>query len=123
MKRNIVEWLVLAVSLAGIVALAAVLVVEGLSEGRPADPRVELRIAEARQGTLGWIVPAVVSNGGGEAIEAVLLEASAPVGGKPETSEVELDYLPARTTVDVAFSFSAEPSGPVSVRLVGYRVP
>jgi len=122
-RRNAIEWLVLGVSIAGIVLLVAVLTIESLTESRPADPRVELRPAEARQGTLGWIVPAEVSNGGDEAVEAVLLEATATVGAQTEVSEIEIAFLPSGTTVAVAFGFSAQPSDEVTVRLVGYRVP
>ena len=123
MRRNIVEWAVLGASIVGIVMLAGVLVSEGLSETRPPDPTVELRLAEARQGAAGWIVPASVSNGGDEAAEAVVLEAGATVDGREEISELEVNFLPAGTTVEVAFGFSARPSGDVVVRLVGFRVP
>lgn len=123
MKRNLIEWAVLLASVAAIVLLVAVLVVEALGESRPADPRVEVRPGEARAGALGWIVPATVTNGGDAAAEALLLEASATVGGEPETSQVEVDFLPAQTAVDIAFAFSAPPDGAVSVRLIGFRLP
>ncbi len=123
MKRNLLEWAVLAVSLLSIVVVVGVLVAEGLAEQRPADPRVELHADRARQGELGWIVPASVSNGGDEAVEAVVIEARADVGGADEMSTVEVMHLPAGTTVEIAFSFSDEPDGEVSVRLIGYRVP
>lgn len=123
MKRNAVEWIVLATSVIAILALVVVLVIEGLASARPADPQIELRPAEARQATLGWIIPATLSNAGDEAVEAVLLEASAQVGEAPEVSSLEVDFLPAGTDVEVAFSFSRQPSGDVTVRLVGYRVP
>lgn len=123
MKRNAIEWLVLLASVAGIVVLVGTLVVVGLTETQPADPQIELHTAEARQGTLGWLLPATLSNGGDEAVEAVLLEATARVAGTEEKSELEVDFLPAGTNVEVSFSFSAQPDGEVSVRLVGYRVP
>jgi uncharacterized protein (TIGR02588 family) len=123
MKRNLVEWAVLAVSAFAIIGLVGVLVVEGLNESRPADPRVVLLTQNARPGSAGWLLPAEVTNDGDEAAEAVLIEASALVDGEPETSELEIDYLPAGTKVEVVFAFSAEPQGEVSVRLVGFRVP
>jgi uncharacterized protein (TIGR02588 family) len=122
-RRNLIEWTVLVVSVAGIVLLVGVLVVEGLTEGRPADPVVELRPAEARQGNLGWIIPATVGNAGDESVEAVVLEASAVVGQQREVSELELNFLPAGTTVEVSFAFSRQPAGEVTVRLVGFRLP
>lgn len=122
-SRNVVEWAVLALSVLSIGVLVGALVVEGLSESRPPDPRVELLTDQARAGAAGWIVPAEVVNDGDQAAQAVVLEASATVDGKEETSEIEIDYVPAATTVEIAFAFSAEPDGEVTVRLVGYRSP
>jgi uncharacterized protein (TIGR02588 family) len=121
--RNAVEWSVLAVSVLGILVLVVVLVVEGLGESRPADPQVELRTSEARQASLGWIVPASVTNAGDEAAEAVMLEATAEIAGEAEVSEIEVNFLPAGSAVEIAFSFSAQPTGEVTVRLVGFRQP
>lgn len=123
MKRNAVEWVVLAISVLGIVVLVGVLAAAGLSAARPANPRVELRVAEARQGAAGWIIPATVLNEGDEAAEEVLLEATAEVGGSTETSELVIEFLPSGTSVEAAFSFSAQPTGPVGVRLVSFRSP
>lgn len=123
MKRNAVEWAVLAVSVLAIALLVGALVVEGLNESRPANPQVELHADEARSGTLGWIVPATVSNDGDEAVQAVILEAEATVNGEPEVSELEVPFLPAGSSVELAFSFSAQPSSEVTVRLVGFRLP
>lgn len=123
MKRNIIEWAVLAASAIAITVLVAALVVEGLNEDRPANPQVELRPAEARQGSLGWILPATVRNDGDVAVETVILEAQATVAGELETSELEVSFLPGGSSVDVAFAFSAQPSDEVTVRLVGFRLP
>ncbi len=123
MKRNLVEWAALLISVAGIAVLVSVLVVAALTETQPADPRIELHMAEARSGQLGWIVPATLFNEGDEAVEAVILEASATVGGEMEVSEMEVDFLPAGTSVEVAFAFSQQPDGAIDVRLVAYRLP
>lgn len=123
MKRNAVEWAVLAISVAAIAALVGVLVVTGLSESQPADPQVQLRVEESRPGALGWIVPATVSNGGDEAVQAVVLEATATVAGAEEVSELQVDHLPAGTEVEVSFGFRGQPEGEVTVRLVGFQVP
>jgi uncharacterized protein (TIGR02588 family) len=122
-QRNIVEWIVLVTSVVAIALVVGVLVVEGLQEQAPANPRVELLADQARPGEEGWIIPANISNAGDEAAEAVVIEASAEVGGETERSELELDFLPAGTTVEVAFAFSAQPDGEISVRLVGFRIP
>lgn len=123
MKRNIVEWAVLAVSVLAIVVLVAVLLAEGLDGTRPADPQVTLRRSEARVASSGWIVPADIYNNGDAAAEAVVLEASATVDGELETSEIVVAFLPPATTVQVAFAFSGEPDGEIALRLVGYLEP
>jgi len=123
MKRNAIEWVVLGVSVAGIVVLVGALIIEGLGGQRPADPEVEVHTAEARQGAQGWIVPVTVRNGGDEAVEAVIFEAHATVDGNSDASQLEVDFLPAGTSVEAAFAFTAQPAGEVTVRLVSYRVP
>ena len=123
MRRNVVEWAVLVASVAAILVLVGVLLIAALGESQLADPRVELHTSEARAGALGWIVPATVTNGGGEAAEDVVLEASATVGGQTEISEIAVEFLPAQTAVEIAFAFSARPEGALSVRLVGFRLP
>lgn len=123
MKRNAVEWLVLVASVLAIVALVGLLVAEGLRESEPPAPTVELRLDEARQAPSGWIVPATVSNAGDRAAQAVVIEATATIAGSEETSELEVDFLPAGSSVEVAFAFSAAPDGEIAVRLVSFREP
>ena len=123
MKRNALEWAVIIVSVLSIALLVGVLVIEGLNESRPPNPTIEVRLAEARESSLGWIVPAAVTNEGDQAAEAVVIEATATVDGETETSEQEINFLPAGTEVELAFAFSAAPEGEVTFRLVGYRVP
>ena len=123
MKRNAVEWVVLAVSVVGIVVLVGTLVAAGLSAPQPANPTVELRHAEARQGAAGWIIPATIRNDGDEAAEEVLLEAATEVAGSREVSELVVQFLPAGTSVEAAFAFTAQPTGAISVRLVSFRSP
>ena len=123
MSRNALEWVVLVVSVLAIAAVAVILVADGLREPQNADPRVEIHADQARQGSLGWIVPATVSNGGDVPAEAVIVEAETTVSGETEASELEVDYLPAGSSVEIAFSFSAQPEGEITVQLIGYRMP
>ena len=123
MKRNAIEWIVLATSIGAIVLLVGALIIEGLSESRPASPRIEVRAAEARQTDLGWIVPATLVNEGDQAMESVIVEATATVDGEEEVSELDVAFLPAGTEVELAFAFSAQPEGEVTVRLVGHLTP
>jgi len=122
-KRNVVEWAVLAVSIAAIALLVAALILTGLNENRPADLRIELRPTEARTGEHGWLVPATVRNEGDQTAEAVVIEATATVAGEDEASEIEVAFLPAGSEQEVVFAFSAEPGSEVTVRLVGFQLP
>jgi uncharacterized protein (TIGR02588 family) len=122
-RRNAVEWTVLGISILAIAAVVLALVLEGLHENSPADPRVELRLGEARQGALGWIVPATVTNAGDEAAEVVIIQASATVAGEEEAVEVEIDFLPSGTDVEVGFVFSAQPEGEIEALLLSFRSP
>lgn len=122
MKRNALEWAVLVASAIAIVLLVAVLVSSGLTGGsRPPSPSVTLRPEEAREAPNGWVVPATVINEGDVAAEAVVLEAAASVAGEEETSELEIDYLPPGTEVEIEFAFSGRPEGDIAVRVVGMR--
>jgi uncharacterized protein (TIGR02588 family) len=122
-RRNLVEWVVLAASVIAIGLLVVALVLSGLNEKRPADPRVSLHADEARTAEIGWLLPATVSNHGDQTAEAVVFEATATVDGEEEASEIEVAFLPAGSELEVTFAFSAEPESEVTVRLVGFQVP
>lgn len=123
MKRNILEWAVLCVSVVAIAVVVGILAIDGLAETEPPNPTVDLRVDEGYQGGSGWIIPASVHNLGTVAAEAVAIQASAQIDGELETSELVVDFVPAGTEVEIAFAFSAEPEGDVTLRLVGFRVP
>lgn len=124
MRQNWLEWVALAVSVLVILSIAGFLLVDGVrDDGVPPMPSIELHRGDAYETASGWIVPATVTNEGDEAAEAVSLLARASVGGTEEESEVVIDYLPAGTSVEVGFAFSAEPQGEVAVRTAGFRLP
>lgn len=123
-RANWLESLVLIVSVVAVLAVVGFLVVDGfLDDGRPPEPVITLRHENAYASDGGWFVPADVFNRGDSAAEAVVLRATATVADTEEESEVTLDYLPAGTRVAIAFAFSAEPDGDVSVHPVGFRLP
>lgn len=124
MRRNILEWLALAVSGVAIALVAGYLIIDGLTGSSAApQPIVTLRESDGRETELGWSVPATLTNTGGEAAEAVVVEASAQVAGEEETSEYQVDFLPSRSEVEIEFGFSGRPDGPIDVRLIGFRRP
>lgn len=124
MRRNWLEWVVLLTSAGVLVALVGFLLVEGISDdGRPPMPVVTLDRSAAYEGADGWYVPAVVRNEGDQAAEAVVVRAEGTVEGSVEEAEVEIDYLPAGSEVEITFGFSAEPEGEVRTRAIGFRLP
>lgn len=124
MRKNWLEWVVLVISTVAVLAVVGFLIVDGISDdGHPPEPTVTLHEARAYASNGGWFLPADVFNRGDSAAEAVVLRATATVAGDEEESDVTLDYLPAGTRVEIAFAFSAEPEGEVSVHPVGFRLP
>ena len=123
-SRAPLEWVMLAISALAIVLLAGFLAFDGLTAGEdPPDPAVTVHLDRGRAGAHGWIVPATVVNRGHEAAEAVVIEATASVAGETETSAIDLDFLPSRTEVEVAFAFSGRPENGLEVRVLGFRLP
>ena len=124
MRQNWLEWVVLGVSVAAVAGLVGFLVVDGLTDaGRPPEPVITLQTDAAYDVAEGWILPAMATNDGDEAAEALALRATATVDGVEEESEVTIDYLPAGTDVEFSFGFSGQPDGDVTVSIVGFRLP
>lgn len=122
MHRNVVEWLVLAVSIVLIAGVVGLLAVEAIAGSTDARVRIELAgVGEA--GATGWTVPAVIRNEGGEAAHRLVVEASASVDGATERSSLTVDLLPADSEVEVVFGFSGHPEDDPTVRVVGWEVP
>lgn len=124
MRSNWLEWTLLGLSVAAIAAVAGFLVVDGINtDVTPPDPVVEVHMDRARTAAMGWIVPLTVTNRGQQAAEAVVIEGIAVIAGEEEVRQLEIDFLPTDTEVEVEVAFSAPPEGGVLVRLVGYRLP
>ena len=119
--RNRVEWGILFISCAAVAAVLGLLFYEGLRDtGRPPAPIVKLQPEEAYVTATGWMLPAVAHNDGDRSAQQVTFLATAIVRGSEEEAEVSIDYLPAGTDVELAFGFSGEPDGQVTVRVTGF---
>lgn len=123
MRRNPLEWAILAVSVAAIVVLVGYLASQALTGDRPAEIRVEPHRDQARATAAGWELPVTVRNDGGLPAAAVTIEASATVGGQEEASELVLDLAAPGTATDLVVGFSGPPEGDVAFRIVGYEAP
>ena len=123
MRQNWLEWAVLVVSCAVIVALVGYLAMTAVSTPSPPAISVLGHLDEARSTDAGWELPVTVRNEGGEAAALVAIEGAATVAGEVETSELEIDLLGPGTQAELVLVFSAAPDGDVHLRLVGYRHP
>ena len=119
--RNRVEWSVLFVSCAAVAAVLGLLAYEGVRDtGRPPAPVVTLQPKNAYVTATGWVLPATAHNDGDRSAQQVTFLATATVRGSEEEAEITIDYLPAGTEVELAFGFSGEPEGQVTVRVTGF---
>jgi uncharacterized protein (TIGR02588 family) len=122
MKRHPVEWLLLGLSAAAIVALVALLVYDGVT--RTGEPRLEIRLAApvAQNGT--WVVPVTIENDGGVAATNVDVEVELDANGQRSTSTVTVSFAPGGTAVRAAVAFDRDPaSGTLTPRILGYELP
>jgi len=121
MRRNLLEWAVLAGSVLALVAVVGVLVVAWATDrGDTAIVEVRAALDEVVETESGWIVPIVVRNVGGGPAAALMIEASASVDGEEETRVLTLDLLPAGAESRLLAAFSREPDGPVRARVIGW---
>ena len=124
MRRNWLEWAILAVSVTVVALLVAYLAIVGLSGSRPASIRAEVGPAGMTAGPDGgWLVPVQVRNDGGVAAISIVVEGTATVAGEEEVSELTVDVLPAESKVEVLFGFSGQPDGDIRLRVVGFETP
>lgn len=124
MKRNSLEWLILAASLTAIVGVVGFLVVEAVADGgRPASVGATADVDRGSPAENGWLIPVRVYNRGGSAALSVAVEVSAMVEGTEEVSELTVDVLAGGSEVELLAGFSAEPDGIVAVRVVGLERP
>ncbi len=123
MKRNWLEWAVLGLSVAVVLAVAGVLVADGLGDSQ-SEPRlrVELTGEPMRSGD-GWLVPAEVLNEGNAPATNLLVEATAELEGGTQTSQVRLDFAPPGSTTQVVFAFSGQPQADLGARIVAFELP
>ena len=124
MRRNWLEWAILAVSVVVVASLVVYLLVSGLTASGPPAIRLEVAATEAEAGPSGgWLVPLVVRNEGGEAAVSIVVEGSAVVGGEVESSQLTVDVLAADSEVELTLGFSGPPDGEIQSRVVGFGAP
>ena len=124
MRRNALEWVILAVSIVAIVGIVGFLLVEAAADGgRPASVGAAADMERGIDGDDGWLVPVRVYNRGGTAALSVAVEVTGTVDGSEEVSELTVDVLAGGSEVELLAGFSGQPDGDVAVRIVGLETP
>ena len=124
MRRNVLEWAILAVSVVAIVGIVGFLLVEAVADGgRPAVVGATADMERGVAGEEGWLVPIRVYNRGGTAALSVAVEVTGTVDGSEEVSELTVDVLAGGSEVELLAGFSARPDANVEIRIVGLGTP
>ncbi len=123
-EKNWFEWSVFAVSAVLIVAVLAFLVYESATIGdAPPDIHVQIGTPEERSGY--FAVPITATNKGDHTAEGVHIQiALRAAGGKEETGEFEIQFLPRRGSREAWATFKNDPrAGTLEARVLGYEKP
>lgn len=123
-KKNGLEWIVFAVSLAVVLGTVGLLVQDMVrGESSPPDLRVEL--GAPRRQAQGWAVPVTVRNKGGETAEGARVEVTLAVPGQPpERAGIDMAFVPGDSRREGFVTFTGDPArGRLSGRVVGFETP
>ena len=123
MNKNRLEWTVFGVSVVLIAGVLGLLLQRHVTSGTgPAAIRITL--GEAVSSGAAYAVPVEVRNSGDTTVEDVHVSVTLTGGGRGESSEVTLPYVPYRSQRRAWVTFSRQPStGQLEARVIGYREP
>ena len=122
-RKNQVEWLVFALSLAIIAVIAGFLVHAALmQEDSPA--RLEVFLGEPRQERDRFVVPVVVENRGARAAAGIRVEVMLTLGTGSERAGFDLSYSPGGSVRRGEVTFTEDPrNGVLRARAPGFELP
>ena len=111
MKKNALEWIVFAISLALVLFVAGFLAYSAIAlEDTPPELTVELQEPSAAPGGAGYIVPFTIRNRGSQSAADVRLEVKLLANGEEvETSETTLPLVPYQSERSGTLIFSEDP--------------
>lgn len=124
MKKNWLEWLVLAVSTLLVLATASFLIFEALRERNPI-PIVEIDLGRPIPQGAGFLLPVTATNRGDETAERLLVEVTMKgPDGKESQSQVEIEFVPRGSRREGWVRFEGEPVGAAfQARILGFEKP
>ncbi len=124
LKKNMLEWVVFAVSLVLVGGTVAYLGYAGWTMGQQ-PPSIEVRLGTAEQHVQSYVLPVTVFNHGDETaaslrVEVVLVSGS----GKEERGELDIPFVPRHAKREGWVTFEQDPrSGQLKARVLGYETP
>ena len=122
-QKNWLEWSVFAVSAALIVAVIGFLIHESTTIGN-APPNIEVEVGAPEQRSGHFAVPVNVTNKGDHTAEGVHVEVVLRSGGKEESGEFEIAFLPRKGSREAWVTFKSDPrAGTLEPRVLGYEKP
>ena len=122
-RKNWVEWSVFALSAALILAVVGFLIYETAAIGN-APPDIHLQVGKPEVRTGYFAVPIEVVNKGDHTAEGVHVEVMLRSGGKEETGDFEIQFLPRRGSREAWVTFKSDPrQGQLEARVLGYEKP
>ena len=122
-EKNWLEWSVFAVSAALIIAVIGFLIYESTTIGN-APPNIEVEVGAPEQRAGHFAVPVHVTNRGDHTAEGVHIEVVLRAGGKEETGDFEIAFLPRKGSREAWVTFKSDPrAGTLEPRVLGYEKP
>ncbi len=122
-KKNWFEWTVFGFSTVLLICVISFLIYESVTIGdTPPDIHVQIGTPEPRAGY--FAVPVEATNKGDHTAEGVHIEVVLRAGGKEETADFEIQFLPRRGSREAWVTFKDDPSnGSLEARVLGYEKP
>ncbi len=123
-KKNILEWIVFAVSLILVMGVIGYLSYDAATLGNN-PPDIQVRLGASEQRTKRFVIPVTVKNAGDETAEGVRVEVKLKLdGADAETGELEFPFVPRGGQREGFVAFNSDPNaGRLETRVLGYEKP
>ena len=121
--KNWLEWSVFALSAALILTVLSFLTYETATIG-DAPPDIHLKLGQPEPRTGYFALPVEALNKGDHTAEGVHIEVVLRAGGKEETADLDIQFLPRRGSREAWVTFKTDPrTGTLEARVLGYEKP
>lgn len=123
-EKNILEWVVFAVSLILVMGVIGYLSYDAATLGNN-QPDIQVSLGASEQRTQGFVIPVTIRNTGDETAEGVRVEVQLKLNGADaETGELEFPFVPRGGQREGYVAFNRDPNtGRLETRILGYEKP